>query len=324
MAGGLPLGAVGRLGEQPAQIAVVEVRVLVAVVRALAVVVLPQRLLQAGQRRQLAARHPAGRMPGELLHELVHVLELLQRRPVVVALAPLRVRVEPHRERLGEVLVGMALRVPGIEVQHEALAVRLRRVVLGILGRRRPEQLEPLAAALQLVGVVDGVAGLVAEDLDAPVVRAALHLEHLALLELLEPGMREIERDGDAADAVRREPLVRQPVVGLEREFAVLELGVQLRDARHQLAAFDGDAQVAHPDVEQLLVVQRRPPVGRAAGDDRGRVGEGRGIGGSGGCAGLLAAGRGSDSTSPHQSAATLPAATFLAAASTWTGIFLR
>ena len=181
------LRRVGGFGEQAPEIAVVEVRVLVAVVVALAVVVLPQRLLQAGQRRQLAARHPARRMPGELLHELVHVLELLQRRPVVVALAPLRVRVEPHRERLGEVLVGMALRVPGIEVQHEALAVRLRRVVLGILGRRRPEQLEPLAPALQLVGVVDGVPGLVAQDLDAPVVRAALDLEHLALLELLEP-----------------------------------------------------------------------------------------------------------------------------------------
>ena len=142
--------ALGRgrgFGEQAPEIAVVEVRVLVAVVGALAVVVLPQRLLEAGQRRQLAARHPARRMPGELLHELVHVLELLQRRPVGVALAPLRVRLEPHREGLGEVLVGMALRVPGVEVQDEALAVGLRRVVLGILRRRRPEQLEPLAAA---------------------------------------------------------------------------------------------------------------------------------------------------------------------------------
>ena len=116
-------------------------------------------------------------MPGELPHELVHVFQL-QGRPVGIALAPLRVRVEPHRERLGEVLVGMALRVPGIEVQHEALAVGLG----AVLGDTRPttaEQLEPLAAALQLVGVVDGVAGLVAQDLDAPVVGAAFDLEHL-------------------------------------------------------------------------------------------------------------------------------------------------
>ena len=158
------LGGRRRLGEQPPQVAIVEVRVFEAVVRALAIVVLAQRLLQAGQRRQLAARDATRRPAGELLHQLVHVLELLQGRPVGVALAPLRVRLQPDGERFREVLVGMTLRVPGVQVQDEALAVGLRRVVLGILCGRRPEQLQPLAPPVQRIGVVDGVARLVAED----------------------------------------------------------------------------------------------------------------------------------------------------------------
>ncbi len=192
---------------------------------------LAQRLLESRKGIDAAARDALGRLARQLAHHLVDVFELLDRRPVVVPLAPLRFRLEPHREGFGKVFVGMALRVPRVEMEDEALAVRLGRVVLGIRRRRRAEQLEPLAPPLELIGVVDGVAGLVAENLHAPLVLAAFDFEHLRFLELLEARMREVEGDGDAADAVRREPLVREPVVRLERDLPAVELAVEIGDA---------------------------------------------------------------------------------------------
>ena len=49
-----------------------------------------------------------------------------------------------------------------------------------------------------------------------------------ALLELLEARVGEVERDGDAADAVGREPLVREPVVRAEGDVTRVELAVQI------------------------------------------------------------------------------------------------
>ena len=83
----------------------------------------------------------------------------------------------------------MALRVPGVEVEDEALAVGLGRVELRVRLTVRAEDLAPLPLQPQLEGVVDGVAGLVADDAHAPLVLPALDLEHLRFLELLEPRM---------------------------------------------------------------------------------------------------------------------------------------
>ena len=138
-------------------------------------------------------------------------------RPAGVARRPVGARVEPDGERLREIFVGMALRVPVIEMLDEALAVRLRRVVLGIRRRRAAEQPAPRRPPAQVVRVVDRVAGFVAQDLQARRSIAAFDFEHLRQLELLQPRMREVEGDRDARDAVRREPLVRQPVVRPER-----------------------------------------------------------------------------------------------------------
>src|SRR5919197_5827090 len=74
--------------------------------------------------------------------------------------------------------------------------------------------------------------------------------------------MGKIERDGDAGHAIRREPFVREPVMGAEAQPARVELGVDLRDALLEIGAFDLHREIAHPDVEELLVAERRP-VGR-------------------------------------------------------------
>ena len=124
----------------------------------------------------------------------------------------------------------MALRVPGVEVQHEALAVRPRRVELGIRLRRAAEDLAPLPAQPQPEGVVDGVARLVAQDAHAPLVFAAFDFEHLRLLELLEAGVRQVEGDRDRRCAVRREPFVGQIEMYGQTQAAGRQLAPELAD----------------------------------------------------------------------------------------------
>ena len=158
-----------------------------------------------------ADRRPA--RPSSSRISCVDVLELPERRPAGVAPAPARVGRQPHGERLGEVLVRVALGVVLLQVEHEALAVRLRRVVLRVRLRRLAEELLAPAAPPQAIRVLDGVAGLVAQDAHAPGRRAAFDLAHLAALELRQARVREVEGDGDAGHAVGRVPLVRQPEV---------------------------------------------------------------------------------------------------------------
>ena len=110
--GGHVAGEFRRIREQPPQLAVVELRVFDAVMTALAAIVPPQRVAESAQRIDLVDALDERLAAAQRLHQRVHVLQLLQRRPPGVALLPVRVRRQPDREGLGEVLVGMALRVP--------------------------------------------------------------------------------------------------------------------------------------------------------------------------------------------------------------------
>src|SRR5690606_34837393 len=195
-------------------------------------------------------RHGAG----DLLHEAIDVLELLQCGPSGVAALPVAARFEPDGEGFGEVLVGMALRVPAAQVLHVPLARRVRAVGFRILRARAAEEPLPLTAAMQLVAVLDGVAALVAHDLHALVVRPALNLDELALLEPHEAGMQEIEGHGEAAHAAGREPLVAHPDVRLEADAARVELSVQLVDAVADPGTVEGDAEVPQLDLQEALV----------------------------------------------------------------------
>ncbi len=134
---------------------------------------------------------------------------------------------EPHGERLGEILGGMGLGVPRAEVLHEAPAAGPRPVGVRIRERGRPEHLAPAAAAAHSIGRVDGMPGLVAQDTHQPVAIAALHLAHEAPFEPREPPMRQVERDRDTGDAVRGEPLLREPAMGSKADAARGELIVE-------------------------------------------------------------------------------------------------
>ena len=92
---------------------------------------------------------PDDELHGVLAHELVDIFKLPQRRPIGVALAPVRARREPDSERLGEILVRMALRVPAPQVLHVAAAGRIGSVVFGIRPRRAAEQFAPALAPVQ-------------------------------------------------------------------------------------------------------------------------------------------------------------------------------
>jgi hypothetical protein len=93
----------------------------------------------------------------------------------------------------------------------------------------------------------------VAQDAHAPLVLAAFHLEHLRLLELFEPRVRQIERDRDGGGAVGGEPLVGE----IEVDGAAQPLGshilAKLSDALGE-RPLDGKREIAHADVEQRFV----------------------------------------------------------------------
>src|SRR5690606_41731007 len=58
----------------------------------------------------------------DLAHQSIDVFELCERRPALIFAPPARLRLHPDRERFGEVLGRMALRVPMAEMQDEITA----------------------------------------------------------------------------------------------------------------------------------------------------------------------------------------------------------
>src|SRR5688572_25533068 len=152
----------GLHGEEALQLTIVDSGVADRIAGTLLGIVLPQSLFEPRQGIDAGLRLHLGLRAGEVRHQLVHVLELAERRPSRVPLPPAPSRLEPDREGLGEVLVRVRLRVPEVEVQHEALARWPWPVEVRIPLRGLPEELLPAPAALELVRVLDGVPRLVA------------------------------------------------------------------------------------------------------------------------------------------------------------------
>ena len=196
---------------------------------------------------------------GDFRHQLVDVLELAQRRPAGVAVAPVRARRQPDRERLGEILVGMALRVPQPQMLDVVLAGRIGPVVARIALRRAAEQLLPAAAPMQLIGQLHDVSRLVAQDAHAVLLGAAFDIDDHLAFEPGQPRMRQIERDRDARCVGRAEPFVRDPDVRLEADASLLQLVVEVADAAPEPGAFNLDLEVLEPHLQQLLVGQAGP-----------------------------------------------------------------
>ena len=123
------------IGKDPQQIAVVGPRRIDGIVLELLLVVLAERSVKLTQRIDFRSPRQHRLLVGEFRHQLVHVLQLLKRRPAHVALAPIRTRREPDRERLGEIFVRVALRVPEPEMLNEIPTRRIRFIVAWIACR---------------------------------------------------------------------------------------------------------------------------------------------------------------------------------------------
>src|SRR5690242_16748181 len=102
--------------------------------------------------------------PSYLRHQLIDDAQLLESRPVGVALAPPGSRLQPYRECLREVLRRMGLRIPFAQVMHVTAAAGPCLVPRGILQGGGTEDLAPALAAAKPVGVVERVTRLVAQD----------------------------------------------------------------------------------------------------------------------------------------------------------------
>ena len=118
--------------EQLAQVVVEELGPLAGVTQSLLSVVRAQRELQAAERFGLFAAADDRSSSGDLGHQPIDVLELAQRRPALVSLAPARPGRQPDGEGLGEVLGRVRLGVPVVEVLDVASAVGAGLVVIGV------------------------------------------------------------------------------------------------------------------------------------------------------------------------------------------------
>ena len=119
-------GVLRPVGEQTAQVTIVEVRMLDAVMAALALVVRAQRLAQRVQRFDAAPLRTSIGLPATSVISSSMYSSFFSAGQSTYRALPVGVRIQPDRKGLREVLVRMALRVPAVEVQDEALAVRLR------------------------------------------------------------------------------------------------------------------------------------------------------------------------------------------------------
>ena len=71
--------------------------------------------------------------------------------------------------------------------------------------------------------------------------------------------MGQAEGNREARHAVGSEPIVREPEVSPEANVPLLELLIELSNPPLEHAAFDREAEVADPHIEQLFVRPARP-----------------------------------------------------------------
>ena len=176
-------------------------------------------------------RRMGSRLPNFARHA-VDVLELGQRAPTLVALAPLRARREPDGKGFGKVFVRMLLRIPPGHVANELPRERDGAVIVAIGAAKRAEEIAPLRRFVELVRVIECVPGLVAHvHHDFARVFQVVHLA-------LKPGqvrVGEIERNADDGLARGTSPFIgeiaqrAELVEALGFEFAIKLLDESFR-----------------------------------------------------------------------------------------------
>src|SRR5258705_6625459 len=248
-------------GEETGKVAVVRLRRLEGVERLLLLIMFAKRLAELIQRIGTLARRDRRPLPCDLAHQLVDIFKLLQRRPTGIPGPPVRPRPQPYRKGFGEILVRMALRVPATKMLDITPAGRIGPVIERVVFRRRDEQLLPTPAAMQLVGMLHGMARLMTENGHALGPGAALDLEHHFLLEFHQAGMGEIEGNRNAGHICRAKPFARYPCVWPQPDAPRLQLFIQSAEAILEPGAFDRNPQTIEALLEQLLIRQVFPSI---------------------------------------------------------------
>jgi hypothetical protein len=153
----------------------------------------------------------------------------------------------------------MTLGVEVGEVLDEAAALGVGDVGCAIGLTRASEVLAPATAVVHPIGAVDGVPGLVAQELHAPAPVTSFHLEHLLSLQAHEPRVRQVERDREAGDSLRCEPVGREPDGRAEAEPRFAQLLMEFLESRLEPGAGDPEVEVAQAHLEKLLDRQLYP-----------------------------------------------------------------
>jgi hypothetical protein len=212
-----------------------------------------------------AATPDGGLYSSGFTQQRIDIFELLESFPAAITLAQLLDRRgEPDRKRFGEVFIGMGLGVPVGQVADKTAAVGTRRIGFGgVVGVGTAENVPPVPALRELIGVINRMSALVTEEHHAPFGGSAFHFHHLPQLQRLQAGMGEVEGDGDGGDTRGGEPFVANVANGTKRDAARGEFHVELLNAGFEFAALNTETKVAEAEGEELIVFESHPWRGR-------------------------------------------------------------
>ena len=191
-----------------------------------------------------------GHLRRNLFDGLVDKFEFANCRPVSVVAPPARFRLHPDSEGFREVFRRVTLCIPVPEMQYMTTTARPWRIVIRIRCCGSAEYVPPVSTPPQRVSVVDGVPGFVAQYPHAPLPAAAFDLTHDIALELAQPRMCEVERDGKARDAIRGKPLSRYPDMGSKPYVPTFQFVAQLLNVRPHQAIPQPQTQAAEAEFQ--------------------------------------------------------------------------
>src|SRR6266566_4465117 len=228
-------------GEQPQQITVVGCGRIEGVESLFFSVVLTKRLREAVEGVDLVPTGEQRRLPGDFRHQRIDIFKLLQCWPSGVTRSPIRTGPKPHGKCFGEIFIRMALGVPEPQVLDKMPAGRIRSIIARIALRGPAEQLLPSTTALELIGVLQHMAGFMTKNAHAFRPSTALHVDDHFPFELHQARVGQIERDSDAWRVFWAEPLARDPGMGPGPDAALFEFLMETSEARLKPGAVDRD-----------------------------------------------------------------------------------
>src|SRR5215471_3932499 len=161
-------------------------------------------------------------------HDVVDVFQFSLCSPSLILPAPTLSGLKPYCERFSEVLGGMRLGVPCIQIEHVVPASRLGLVPFRVRDTVGAEGILPAPPHMKPVRVIDRMSSLVTQDAQALAFAGPFNLKHLRTFQFHQPRMSKVKRYGEPAHAVGCKPFFRQPDMRPELQRPRLELPIKL------------------------------------------------------------------------------------------------